>query len=271
MNLHSSRTMMAVFIAVFLGVATVTSAPSYGAIVFTTIELNGNVSGDTESDGVDTIFVEKVYDQFEPIFIEFFMNVTVFSLLVELLLQPVSDVRGPVGRVVVHDDQDQVLDVLAEQSTGQLGEVLGLVVGRDHHGHELAVGLESHRAKESARRCGDLSVRSEIVVEFPGNPCRPCHARRDQDQSRPKSLESHHVPPIEGLPLAVRVAAKPCRRQRNWESFPFMADPGGAILGDGFWMRCRFRARNATRSRDDLALDGSDEQQRLSRPARPQR
>ena len=79
MSLNSSRALKAVLIAVFLGVATVTSAPSYGAIVFTKIELKGNVSGSIGSNGVDTIFVEKVYDQFEPIFIEFFTDPLFFG------------------------------------------------------------------------------------------------------------------------------------------------------------------------------------------------
>ena len=70
--LNSSRSVMAVLIAVFLVVAAVTSAPSYGAIVGTPfLTFNGNGDGEINDVEDDEFEVKKTYEQVGPIFLEF--------------------------------------------------------------------------------------------------------------------------------------------------------------------------------------------------------
>lgn len=70
MALNSSRAVMAVVIAVFLSVATVTSAPSYGAIVSAFVSDDEFGDGDAVIDD-NVIYVEKEYEQVGPISLEF--------------------------------------------------------------------------------------------------------------------------------------------------------------------------------------------------------
>ena len=67
MSLNPFRPMMAVFIAVFLGVGMLTSAPSYGAIVAFEFDVNDNEIIDFDTDLQTSIELVKVFNDPTPL------------------------------------------------------------------------------------------------------------------------------------------------------------------------------------------------------------